>query len=233
MTLDGLQADHMPNALAAWLSAQAPALPAASVLPWAWHLSWAVVLAWLLMAITARLPRAWRWGLSGAVALWTLLPGAASPAQVLGLVWQAPSLVTVLLCGTGLLAQLKPRPAASDCRVAALWALCAVLLGWALLLDTLALLPVQLYAAGFSASSLLVAVLVLGLPWVAWGGANRTLAVCLLLALVVFAALRWPTGNLWDALLDPLLWLWLQARGLWKLLRYTLRNRSAPPAIRV
>ena len=32
--------------------------------------------------------------------------------------------------------------------------------------------------------------------------------------LLLFVLTRWPSGNLWDALLDPLLWLGLQFFGL-------------------
>ena len=36
----------------------------------------------------------------------------------------------------------------------------------------------------------------------------RPQASAVLLAMMAFAILRLPTGNIWDALLDPLLWAW-------------------------
>jgi hypothetical protein len=89
-------------------------------------------------------------------------------------------------------------------------AILAVLLGWALLLDTLALLPVQLYAWGFSPLAAgLVAVGAL-LPWVL---ARRSLRATdwrmgvVPLAVLMLVVWRLPSGNAWDAVLDPCLWL--------------------------
>ncbi len=223
----------MPPAWGGWLSTQSPALPSAAAMPWAWHAAWAVVLAALAVALAARLPRVARAVLGGAVLLWTLAGGAWSPAFALGLVFQAPSLLLVLLCARELFrawGATAPgqRPASGSATIALAAGLCAVLLGWALLLDSFALLPWPLYAAGFSRASLLVVLLVAGGLWVLRGAAAPGLAGCVLLALLLFVLLRWPSGNLWDALLDPLLWLWLQLRGLWWLLRG--RMLSAPPA---
>jgi hypothetical protein len=48
-------------------------------------------------------------------------------------------------------------------------------------------------------------------------------------ALTLFTLLRLPTGNLWDALLDPLLWIWslasLAARGWRKWERNPATNK--------
>jgi hypothetical protein len=237
MKMDGLLPADVPAVWAAFCSGQAPALPAAPWMPFALHLSWAVVLAWLAMAASARLPLVVRRVFGGVVLGWTLLPGAWSPAFALGLVWQSPSLLTVVLCGSGLFWRFGLAPGGMPApvqwtRLTMVWAVCGVVLGWALLLDAFALLPVALFAFGFSAASLLLALLVLGLPWVAWGGGNARPVLCLSLALLLYAALRLPTGNVWDALLDPLLWLWLQARCLWQLARHALSGRTAPPAIR-
>ena len=84
-----------------------------------------------------------------------------------------------------------------------------VLIGWALLLDTLALLPVQLYAWGFSPVGA-VLVLLLGLtPWLLMARApgSGLGAGVVLVAVLLFVLLRLPSGNVWDAVLDP--WLWL------------------------
>ena len=75
-----------------------PWLPG-SVVSWlSLHLGWAVVLGsgvWLICHWL--LPR-YRWVLALLVLLWTLLPNAASPAFWLGLAFQSPSLMSVLLC---------------------------------------------------------------------------------------------------------------------------------------
>jgi hypothetical protein len=94
-----------------------------------------------------------------------------------------------------------------------LWSLLA--LGYLLLLDTFAVLPLQLYAWGFSPALLLGLLALSLLPWLLRGtalagqGSQRWLLPA---ALLLFAATRLPTGNLWDALLDP--WLWLVFNGL-------------------
>ncbi len=90
------------------------------------------------------------------------------------------------------------------------------------------MLPVSLYAWGFSVAALGGVLLVLGVPVVCVEGAGpRTVAesaamVAAAMVLVVFVLWRLPTGNLWDALLDPLLWLWLNAwlmRRVWRRFR--------------
>ncbi len=88
-------------------------------------------------------------------------------------------------------------------------ALLGVLLGWVLLLDTLALLPLQVYAWGFSAAAVALALVVAALPWVFSrpdAAAQPWLAV-VPLALLLFVATHLPSGNVWDVLLDP--WLWV------------------------
>jgi len=52
------------------------------------------------------------------------------------------------------------------------------------------------------------------LPWVISGrfvARRRSVPVVALsmVALLIFWLLRWPTGNVWDAVLDPLLWIGL------------------------
>jgi hypothetical protein len=129
--------------------------------------------------------------------------------------------MSVVLCVVWALQQRRASPFA-DYRVAhqgqggAVLAGAGVLLGWVLLLDMLAWWPVSVYALGFGTQAL---VLVCGLALVLWfasgaARANRSALWCLVAVLVVFALTRLPSGNLWDALLDPWLWIVLQARGL-------------------
>jgi hypothetical protein len=160
---------------------------------------------------------------SGA-ALWTLLPGPMSAAYWLGLALQAPSLTTLLLCGHGLWwAATRQRherawrahvPCTDSPGLLNLWSLLGVALGWLLLFDTLALLPGSLHAWGFSVIATFLVAITLVLtraigtflhePGLRWP------SVLPWLALAGFALTRLPSGNLWDALIDPLLWIALQ-----------------------
>jgi hypothetical protein len=100
-----------------------------------------------------------------------------------------------------------------------------VALGYLLLLDTFAVLPVQLYAWGFSPALLLGLIALALVPWLLGGKARAAPGFSPWLvpaALLLFALTRLPTGNLWDALLDPWLWLWLQVQ--WVVLR--LQNKK-------
>jgi hypothetical protein len=79
-----------------------------------------------------------------------------------------------------------------------------MVLGWLLLLDTFAYLPLALYAWGFSPLAYALLFLVAMGPWVMAPGYLKTApAPALLLVLAVFGLTRWPMGNVWDALLDP------------------------------
>lgn len=114
---------------------------------------------------------------------------------------------------------LPPRPLAD--RRAMVLAVFGALTGWALFLDTFALLPLQIYAWGFSAlAGGLIAVASL-MPWV-WGSAGGSAPAWRLavVPLSVLALVLWrlPSGNVWDTVLDPWLWLVLQvqlARFAW------------------
>jgi hypothetical protein len=217
--------------LQALWSSQAPALPA----PWAMQLSmalgWALLLAWLGAGLASGMSMRARRVLAAGLAIWTLLPGSWSPDFWLGLAFQAPSLSAMLLCLVGLqrsLGQAEVVERAAALRLAPLsapaWAVLgvSVVLGYGLLLDTFAVLPMQVYAWGFSPALLLVLLVLALLPWVVFraqrpGHGAAWLAPAVLL---LFAATRLPTGNLWDAVLDP--WLWLALQGV--LVRRLLRR---------
>ncbi len=155
----------------------------------------------------------WPW----AMGLWALLPSPWSASYWLGLAFQYPSLLTTGLCAFYVAQGVRPKHMVSaqsqsfaNSGLNSL-ALCGIALGWLLLLDTLNLLHLQVFAWGFS--PLAVA---LGLC-VAWGCAwafraattNPFLKWAGLLLMTVYVLSRLPTGNLWDALLDPLLWIYL------------------------
>jgi hypothetical protein len=220
----------------------APLLPGPVAQQLGLHLAWAVVLAALASALATALARGlaprWRLGLAIAAALAALVPGPNGVVWWLGLAFQSPSIASVVLAALWLIGRAftstppgavqgpPPSPSPSQHQVSGaglpvkpgllVAAAALALLGWVLLLDTLALLPQwpllprAIYPSGFGfgalAGLLALAVLLCALP------ASRMAGAGLLLVGVVFAVTRLPTGNLWDALLDP--WLWLLAQGL-------------------
>lgn len=174
----------------------------------AWGLVLAALLAWGLQRRAAF--AGWRRLLPALLLLWCLLPGPATPAFVLGLAFRLPSLLLAAWAAWVLWRAYRAADAVAAPAVALRpWALPLSVLGWLLLLDTLALLPgVQLYAWGFAPLTLAVAALAAALPWVL--GAGLAASALPAVALLLFMALRLPSGNFWDALLDPWLWLALQ-----------------------
>jgi hypothetical protein len=207
------------------LTSAPPLLPQALTLRLAVPLAWAIVLGAATLFLGRRLPRAWRIGLAVAVALWALVQGPASPTYWLGLAFQIPSFTTILICLACLVScsrsegELKPSQGHSG-RVLS-WA--GVALGWLLLLDTLALLPffLSVYHWGFSPAALAVAAALVCGYWALAGGASGPdhSPVLLAAALLLFVLLRLPTGNLFDALIDPWLWVFLQIsvlRRVWQ-----------------
>lgn len=205
----------MDYLFAALLSTESPQLPA----PWLAHLylslGWGLVLAAFAAAGLRRRnpwhPRGRAW-LPLALLLLCLLPGSLSPAYWLGLAFRAPSGLFTLLCAWALWCHYRPQAPAVP--LEGMWGIAWVLVaaGWALLLDTFAVLPVGLYAAGFAPLTLGVLVLLGLLPWLLRGATS--LSVLLVGACVLHVALRLPSGNVWDALLDPWLWLLLQGAAL-------------------
>lgn len=199
------------------LSTQVPALPSPGVLRLYLALSWALVLAalglWLLQRWMPQGKPVWRWAVPAGLALWAVWPGPLSPAYWLGLAFQAPSLLSTVLCGLFLLRQFKPAVLPAG-RCAAPWyfGVVGIVLGWLLLLDTFAVWPVSLYALGFSPAVLAVVALVVCLPWLLVGPRQSARDGSLLLVGVLLLQVlsRLPNGNLWDALIDPGLWIVLQ-----------------------
>ena len=165
------------------------------------------------------------------IALLCLLPNEWSPSWWLGLAFQTPSLTLQGLCGLYLYQHLKvqagttmPLTDSTTPPVQARWPLSlllvAIIAGWVLALDTFALFDIALYAIGFTPYAVLAALFfacLLQLISARSGHAQNTrhyreLAAIVLIAIVVHLLVRVPTGNLWDALLDP--WLWVIAHGL-------------------
>jgi hypothetical protein len=211
--------------MAQTLAADAPLLPEPWVMRLWLGLGWAVVIAWLGVALLAR--RTHRVALlraaAGALVLWAALPGPYSYAHWLGLAFQLPSITLVVWCAMQLVRQCGSSGVLAVQRrkiagAAAGWVVAGVLLGWALLLDTFAVLPVQLYAWGFSPLAVALAMLAAGCAWAIAPRRPGPFAGPWLVAaaVLVFLIFRLPSGNVWDALLDPWLWLGLQVYGLRK-----------------
>jgi hypothetical protein len=87
-----------------------------------------------------------------------------------------------------------------------------------LLLDTFAWLPVSVYAWGFSSAAVGTMAVLVTLLLIAFAStgtnqsrSDRLGAVLIIVVLTIFVLTRVPTGNLWDALIDPWLWAGLQA----------------------
>lgn len=210
------------------------------------RLGWAVVLAALVVAAWPsawRLPRRLLAGAAGASLLLMALPGDASAAWHLGLAFQYPSGLLTGLClaslagrwtraGAGVPARstvpapLLPAPAAAVLAAA----------GLVLYLDDFGLLSLGWYYAGFGPTGApLAAVLLAGASAAAIArGRGKPQAAALLGAVALFSLARLPSGNLWDALLDPLLWAWslavLAAAGARRLRRMLGGRRQDEPA---
>ena len=216
------------------LSTGNPVLPDPVLMRVALHLVWAVVLGSGVLFMARSLARPYRLGWSGLVVLWTLVPGSASPAYWLGLAFQTPSLSSVVLCLVWFSRQVRPAQGAavtpSSGQINGLHG-AGMVLGWVLLLDTLAMWPVSVYAGGFSVAAVgMVAALVM-LFWAVWGDSRTGFPWLMLGVLAMFVLTRLPTGNVWDALIDPWLWVGLQIGWLVSVVRRRRAKRS-PATIR-
>jgi hypothetical protein len=209
-----------PEILLALVSTSTPVLPGALLLSFALPLMWTVVLAGCVCALGAGLSHRWRLGLTVLVAAWALIPGSLSIPYWLGLAFQMPSLMTGLICAGWLVAGLTQwRPFKAPRQGLDRVGLVGIALGWLLMLDTLALMPWSIYSLGFGMAALALLSAVGVLFWVLTGGnahwVHWTHGLALTAAaLALFVVTRLPTGNLWDALLDPWLWVVLQVVGL-------------------
>jgi hypothetical protein len=175
------------------------------------RLAWGILLAAIIVALWPRrlvLSRAVIAAVVLAATALQALPGEASPAYWLGLAWQAPS---ALLVGLSLVSLYRGSGSAQNSAVMspalALWLAAA---GTILYVDAMGLTAIGWYYWGFGPyAAPVMALLLAGASALALvRGQARPQACALLLALMGFALLRLPTGNLWDALLDPLLWGW-------------------------
>jgi hypothetical protein len=190
------------------------------------HFAWAVVLAaagagalaWK-KPFPARLAAAWVVLVFAACAL----PGPASPSYWLGLALHFPSALLVACCGMTLWFRGKQAPVVPALPLGLAAAL--ALLGLVLYLDSSAWLSLGLYARGFGHEAAVAGLLLgLGAVFAIAHGLHRSAGFAVLLALMLFALLRLPTGNLWDAVLDPLLWVWALISLLARFMRRPVPN---------
>ncbi len=196
--------------------------------------AWALVLAALVVAAWPaawRLPRRALAGILGASLLLMALPGDASPAWHLGLAFQSPSALLAALCAVKLFTRWRGAHNAPLMRTPLAAAL--ALGGSLLYLDAFGLLSRGYYYAAFGTGAALLAVLLAGAcAWAILRGQATRQSCAILGALLLFSLARLPTGNLCDALLDPLLWAWALASLGAAALRTLLRRpaRTAQPS---
>ncbi len=198
----------------------APVLPDLVVMQLWLHVGWALVLAGGGAAVLAQasVPMPLRRALAVVLGLWVLMPGNLSAAYWLGLAFQAPSALGALAAAAVGWTALRPLAArtAKSTQTPLHWeaglVLFGLLLGWALLLDTFAQLPSALYPLGFGQPALLVLTVLAVLPLLQAGAVRRASAWLAPAALALYVLLRLPTGNVFDAVLDP--WLWASLHGL-------------------
>jgi hypothetical protein len=215
------------------LATEAPSLPGLRVMVWSSHGLWALIMACGCL----RVLRSWGcqsssrrkmvWGSSATVALLALAPTAWSPAHWMGLAFQSPSLMTGAICSVWLSQNWRLNLRSESTRstpTSVYFAVVGILLGWILGFDTWAALGLRqsFYAWGFSPVAVLVVAIVTLLPWILIKTSKEVVRpsrelLMVLAVLVAFVLTRLPNGNVWDALLDPWLWVVLHVHGLVRL----------------
>ena len=195
----------------------------------AMHIGWALVLGAITAFLLRPFPKRLRIAGVALIMLACLMPGEWSPTWWLGLAFQTPSLTSQGLAFLYLMRMwhLKNVPPTDTVATTAYarWPnsllLLATALGWIFALDTFAAFDLQLYAIGFSSYAVLATLLLAAmLQLLSMRSGNtpqmqrhRDLAAILVGAMAIHLLTRLPTGNAWDALMDP--WLWLSAQAIW------------------
>lgn len=189
------------------------------------RIGWAIVVATVVCALWRGAAPLSRTGvaaiLGGALALMAL-PGNLSPAWYLGLAFQYPSGLLVGCCLVRLTERWNGarRSAAMPPSLAGVLAVAGTLL----YLDAVGFLTSGYYYAGFGGvlAPVVAVVIACACALAIVRNHGRGTAAAVLGAVVLFSVLRLPSGNLWDALLDPLLFGWAIAA----LLAGALRRRG-------
>ncbi len=223
-----LIASDLVQVLQPLLDMDSPVFPQAAQRQAGVQMLWGVVLAAGGWRMAYLLQPHWRLGWAALLGVGSSLPGPLSPAYWLELAFASPSWTSVLLCSLWLWRQTRPQALFSDpwtarpaTRIPVPWALCGVAMGWVLALDTFAALPMQQSVYGWGFSPLASVVLMVGAA-AAWIISARWVHTLPFLALAFFVLTRLPSGNVWDGVLDPLLWLYLHidlARHVWRNVR--------------
>jgi hypothetical protein len=207
-----------------WTDMTHAVLPQAVFLPVWVKLSWACVMSAVVLRLTyGDKPTVWPAAVVAALLLLPL-PQTDALSGYLALALQTPSLVCVawaLGCWADVIQPRSPQ-ATTPTPVALL----GVLLGWALVVDTLndwpAFLNFQLYALGFEVVGVWLVVLVTAAVLL-WQQVSPRWVLSAVAVLAVYVLLRLPTGNVWDALLDPFVWVALHVQ-LWRTWRASRRG---------
>lgn len=148
------------------------------------------------------------------------LPEPWAPSFWLGMAFQHPSLVLVTLAGMAIVQLLWPQaPSRWRPLLPPIPAATLAILGALLYAGAFAWIPVDLYSVGYDgfAAAAIATLLVVG--WTALDRTSGLACVAVALAAFVHAATRLPTGNAWDAILDPMLFAWASsafAAALWR-----------------
>ena len=197
------------------------------------RVGWTLVLAAAVLAVMAlRRPPSRRDVLVVLATLGALmsLPSPWSPVHWLGLAFQRPSALGIALCVLSIESRWSPRPGrrTMPCPLAAALALA----GGLLYLDASGWISRGLYPSGFGPVGAPVAGLVLavGAAVLLVMGRHTAHAVALLAAVLAFTLWRLPTVNLWDALIDPFVWVWAVAVLVRRMRRVQRRPRPSPVA---
>lgn len=153
------------------------------------------------------------------------LPPPLAPSFWLGMFFQYPSLMLVALMTIHLVGALA-RPGRTAQVLSTRVAATLVALGIVLYAGAFLWVPVDLYAMGYGRFSAALIATVLVLAWCRDDGASGTACAAVALVALAHAVTRLPTGNAWDAVLDPLLFIWSAAVVI-KALRRRWRARTS------
>lgn len=199
------------------------------------HLAWGCVTAAVaLMLLSHRRPlETWQVVAVTALAFIANGPlGAYSMSYWLGLCFQSPS--SLLALCSALVVWRRARGMVRIPLLSTPLAAAIAAAGALLYVDTAGWLPLGLYAHGFGSGAAVIGLLCCALAFRAvLHRQRRDLAMAALLSFVLFAVWRLPTGNAWDAVLDPLLWGWAVGCCISRAVRAARhrRNPSPPPSV--
>ena len=212
-------------------------LPALEVQGLYLDVGWSVVVAALVLCMVPRIAGRSGWTLRPAVR-WTVvlaicaamwLPAPLAPSFWLGMAFQHPSLLLVTLAGIHLVRALRRAEHPALPLLAPIPAATLALLAVFLYAGAFAWIPLDPYALGYGEFAGAAIASILAPAWYAFDRRNALTAAALAFAVLVHALTRLPSGNAWDALLDPLLFLWAAGVALVALVRSLRRGRPLDP----